>query len=189
MAFVGAGLGMGTAATAGVMEAKFTADGQAMKPENWRQWVYVGTALTPNALNDGKAALPEFHNTYMEPSAFAHWKKTGKFANGTQIVKELTLIRQKEKEDMNKDGSTGEVSGIGYFQGNFSGLELMVKDETRFPKEPGGWAFFSFGHTLPYTKTAKMFPTDSCNACHQASAETDYVFTQFYPVLKDAKPK
>ena len=185
----GAGLTINPLAAAEVNQAKFTSDGQAMMPTNWRQWVYVGTALTPNALNDGKAAFPEFHNTYMEPSAFAYWKKHGKFANGTQIAKELTLIRQKAKEDMNPDGSTAEVSGTGFFQGNFSGLELMVKDTKRFAKEPGGWAFFSFGHKLPYTRTAKKFPADACNACHQASAETDYVFTQFYPVLKDAKAK
>ncbi|MEM7427722.1 MAG: cytochrome P460 family protein, partial [Pseudomonadota bacterium] len=127
----------------GIAEAKFTADGQVMIPEDWRSWVYIGTPLTPNALNDGKAPFPEFHNVYIEPSAFAHWKKTGKFAEGTQIAKELVLVRQKDKDEMNDDGSTAEVSGIGYFQGEFAGLELTVKDNGRFAKEPGGWAYFS----------------------------------------------
>ncbi len=173
-----------------VVAAKFNADGAVSIPENWRQWIFIGTPLTPNALNDGKAPFPEFHNVYIEPSAFAHWKKTGKFANGTQIAKELVLVRQKDKDEMNKDGSTGEVSGVGYFQGEFSGLELTVKDTTRYPNEPGGWAYFSFGHnTPPYAKSAKAFPTDSCNACHEASAQDDFVFTQFYPVLRAAKPK
>jgi len=44
----------------------------------------------------------------------------------------------------------------------------------------GGWVYFSFGHkSPPYEKMAKAFPTDAYNACHEASAETDYVFTQF----------
>lgn len=172
----------------GVNEAKFMNDGEVAIPDNWREWVFVGAPLTPNALNEGKAPFPEFHNVYIEPSAFAHWKKTGKFANGTQIAKELVLIRKKDKDDMNADGSTAEVSGVGYFQGEFTGLELTVKDTKRFSNEPGGWAYFSFGHTLPYAKTAKAFPAEFCNACHETSAAGDFVFTQFYPVLTAAKP-
>lgn len=184
-----AGLSVTMAADEAVTAAKFTADGQAMIPENWRQWTYVGTPLTPNALNGGEAPFPEFHNVYIEPSAFAHWQKTGTFANGTQIVKELVLVRQKDADDMNADGSTGEVSGTGYFQGEFNGLELTVKDTKRYPDEPGGWAYFSFGHKAPpYEQTAKAFPTDSCNACHESSAADDFVFTQFYPILRAAKP-
>lgn len=176
------------AAAQGVNQANFTSDGQVKIPNDWRQWVFVGTPLTPNALNGGKAPFPEFHNVYIEPSAYAHWKKTGKFADGTQLAKELTSIRKKDKDDMNPDGSTAEVSGVGYFQGEFSGLELTVKDTKLFAKEPGGWAYFSFGHKLPYTTTAKAFPTKSCNACHAGAADDDFVFTQFYPVLRAAKP-
>jgi len=178
----------GSVAAQGVNEARFTSDGQVMIPEDWRQWVFVGTPLTPNALNDGKAPFPEFHNVYIEPSAYAHWQKTGEFANGTQIAKELVLIRQKDPDEMNAEGSTGEVSGVGYFQGEFTGLELTVKDTNRFADEPGGWAYFSFGHELPYAKTAAVFPAETCNACHEASAEDDWVFTQFYPVLRAEKP-
>ena len=116
------------AADDAVVAAKFAADGQVQIPKNWRQWIYVGTPLTPNALNNGKAAFPEFHNVYIEPSAYAYWQKTGKFANGTQIAKELVLVRQKDKDEMNDNGSTGEVSGVGYFQGEFQGLELTIKD-------------------------------------------------------------
>ena len=185
----GAGVLSASVAQDGINQAKFTTDGQVMIPADWRSWVYIGTPLTPNALNNGKAPFPEFHNVYIEPSAFAHWKKTGKFAEGTQIAKELVLVRQKDKDDMNEDGSTAEVSGVGYFQGEFAGLELTVKDNKRYAKEPGGWAYFSFGHkTPPYAKTAKAFPAESCNACHEASAADDFVFTQFYPVLRAAKP-
>jgi hypothetical protein len=184
-----AGFSITNAADDGITAANFATDGQVMIPNNWRQWIYIGTPLTPNALNDGEASFPEFHNVYIEPSAFAHWQKTGKFANGTQIAKELVLIRQKDKDDMNEDGSTGEVSGTGYFQGEFQGLELTIKDTERFADEPGGWVYYSFGHKpQPYEKTAKAFPSESCNACHEGNAADDFVFTQFYPVLRAAKP-
>jgi hypothetical protein len=41
--------------------------------------VFVGSPLTPNALNDGKANFPEFHNVYIEPSSYEIYKKTGEF--------------------------------------------------------------------------------------------------------------
>jgi hypothetical protein len=37
--------------------------------------------------------------------------------------------------------------------------------------------------------TAKAFPTADCNVCHQSNAKDDWVFTQFYPVLRAAKAK
>jgi hypothetical protein len=186
MAAVGASFAM----DAEVETATFTGDGAVQIPENWRQWVYIGSPLTPNALNDGAAPFPEYHNVYIEPSAFAHWQQTGTFADGTQIVKELVLIRQKDADEMNPDGSTAEVSGNGFFPGEFQGLELAYKSTERFPDEPGGWVYFSFGHTAPpYAETASAFPTESCNACHEVSADTDFVFTQFYPLLRATQPQ
>ncbi|MEO1251480.1 MAG: cytochrome P460 family protein [Pseudomonadota bacterium] len=172
---------------ADINRAKFTDDGAAKIPVNWRQWVYVGTPLTPNALNGGEAPFPEFHNVYVEPSAYAHFEKTGEWAEGTQIAKELVLVRESENGNQ-EDGSAFEVSGRGYFMGDFAGLELTVKDNDRFSDEPGGWAYFSFGHQPePYNKTAEAFPTEACNACHAASAAYDFTFTQFYPVLRAVK--
>jgi hypothetical protein len=37
--------------------------------------------------------------------------------------------------------------------------------------------------------SAKAQPTAACNACHQQSAAEDWVFSQFYPVLREAKKK
>ena len=171
-----------------VNEANFNEDNSVNAPENWREWVFVGTPLTPNVLNDGEAAFPEFHNVYIEPSAYEHFKNTGEWAEGTQFAKELVLIREGDDCDA-ENGSCFEVSGQGYFQGEFAGLELKVRDSERFPEEPGGWVYFSFGHQPePYAETATAFPTESCNACHEVNAETDFVFTQFYPVLRAANP-
>ena len=166
-----------------IARAEFTASGEAVQPVGYRQWVFVGAPLTPNALNGGEAPFPEFHNVYVEPSAFAHFVRTGEWAEGTQIVKELTTIRQNDNDP--DTGASAEVSGIGYQQGEFNGLELKVKDKARFPDMPGGWAYFSFGHhEPPYAATATAFPAETCNACHEAHAETDWVFTQFYPVIR-----
>ena len=174
-----------TTAAAEVKKPEFTASGAVVSPTDWRDWIYVGTPLTPNALNGGEASFPEFHNVYIEPSAWEHFKKTGEFANGTQIAKELVLVRESENGNDPATGASFEVSGQGYFQGEFAGLEISYKDTERFPDEPGGWVYYSFGHQPePYAKTAEAFPAEACNACHETSAAYDFVFTQFYPVIR-----
>ncbi len=156
--------------------AKFTSDGQLVRPQNYREWVFVGTPLTPNDMNNGHAPFPEFHNVYIDPDAWSHYKDTGNFPEGTMLVKELVSV-----------GSKQAVSGAGYFMGDFIGLEATIKSKERFPDEPGNWAYFSFGHEYPLAQTAKAFPSPACNACHAASAADDFVFTQYYPVLRAGK--
>ncbi len=154
----------------------YNSKGELQRPEGYREWVYVGTPLTPNDLNPPEAAFPEFHNVYIHPGDFAHYKATGDFPDGTIIIKELVLV-----------GAQQAVSGKGYFMGEFTGLEATVKDSKRFKDEPGHWAYFSFGHSYPLADTAAAFPTAACNACHDASAAQDFVFTQYYPVLRAAR--
>ncbi|MGY4340989.1 hypothetical protein [Bradyrhizobium sp. LM2.9] len=45
---------------------EYTASGDLILPTNFNEWVFVGSPLTPNALNGGKANFPEFHNVYIE---------------------------------------------------------------------------------------------------------------------------
>jgi hypothetical protein len=152
--------------------------GELTRPTGYREWVYVGTPLTPNELNNGKAAFPEFHNVYIDPDSWAHWKKTGVFRDGTILVKELISV-----------GAKVAVSGNGYFMGDFIGLEATIKSKKLFKDEPGNWAYFSFSTPDHKTLNPKStpFPTAACNACHAAAAGDDFVFTQYYPVLRGAK--
>ena len=153
-------------------------DGQLERPTGYREWVYVGSPVTPHDMNGGKAAFPEFHNVYIDPKSWAHWKKTGSFREDTILIKELVSV-----------GSKSAASGKGYFMGNFLGLEATIKSKKRYPNEPGNWAYYSFSSKDHKTlnKTAAKLPTASCNACHQASAAEDWVFTQHYPVLRAGK--
>lgn len=163
--------------TRAVGDARFDREGALVRPENYREWVHAGTPVTPNDMNGGKAAFPEFHNVYISPQAYAAYKATGEFPDGTVFVKELVSV-----------GSKQASSGKGYFMGEFLGLEAAVKDSKRFPDEPGHWAYFSFGKQPHLAPTAKLFPAASCNGCHEATAAEDWVFTQYYPVLRSAKP-
>ncbi len=157
----------------------FTMQGDELKrPTDYRSWVFVGTPLTPNDLNNGKAAFPEFHNVYIDPQSYDEYKATGKWREGTILVKELVSV-----------GGKAAASGNGYFMGEFIGLEATVKSAKLFPDEPGNWAYFSFTTppSEPLKSMAKPFATAMCNSCHAASAKDDFVFTQHYPVLRAAK--
>lgn len=155
-------------------------NGELERPTGYREWVYVGTPLTPNDMNDGKAAFPEFHSVYIDPRSWDHWKKTGTFPEGTIMIKEMASV-----------GSKSATSGNGYFMGEFAGLEASIKSKKLFPKEPGNWAYFSFSTANHRTlkKSEKPEATASCAACHTASAADDMVFTQYYPALRFAKGK
>jgi hypothetical protein len=157
---------------------QFTKDGELLQPKNYRAWVYVGAPLTPNDMNEGAAAFPEFHSVYIDPASYEHYQRTGQWREGTMFVKELISV-----------GSKQSPSGFGYFMGEFIGLEAMVKSRERFPNEPGNWSFYSFTslNKEPLKKQVGASLTAACNACHGASAREDHVFTQYYPVLRAAR--
>ncbi|KXF83572.1 cytochrome P460 [Enterovibrio coralii] len=175
LAFVGVGL---LAMKANAEEYFTIQDGELQRPTGYREWVYVGTPVTPNDMNNGKAAFPEHHNVYIDPESWAYWKDKGEFRDGTIIIKELVSV-----------GSKTAVSGNGYFQGEFIGLEATIKSKKHNPNEPGNWSYYSFSTPdhAALTDTAKAFAAAACNACHQAAAADDFVFTQYYPVLRAGK--
>src|ERR1700755_1431351 len=78
---------------------EYTASGDLILPKNFNEWVFVGSPLTPNALNSGKANFPEFHNVYIEPGSYEIYKKTGKFPEGTIFFKELQLTLPAENPE------------------------------------------------------------------------------------------
>ncbi len=171
---------IGLSGTVSATEYFTIKDGQLVRPTGYREWIYVGAPVTPNDMNDGKAPFPEFHNVYIDPESWAHWKNTGKFRDGTILIKELVSV-----------GSKSAASGNGYFMGEFLGLEATIKSQKQFPEEPGNWGYFSFSTPdhKSLTNVAKPMPTAACNACHSAAAADDFVFTQYYPILRAGKAK
>jgi hypothetical protein len=158
---------------------QYTAAGDLLLPKNFYEWIYVGSPLTPNALNDGHANFPEFHNVYMEPCSYEQYQKTNVFPEGTIFFKELQLTLGPAE---NPDGSQAEPSGRGFFPGKLNGADVTVKDSKRYAST-GGWGYYNFNHHEPKAPTATLKPKTECAYCHQASAKKDEVWTQFYPRL------
>jgi Cytochrome P460 len=170
---------------------EYTASGDLVLPKNFNEWVYVGSPLTPIALNGGKACpeppsdssgpctgFPEYHNVYIEPGSYEIFKQTHEFPEGTILFKELQLTLPGQ----NPDGSRTEPSGRGYFPGRLNGADVTVKDSKRYA-DTRGWGYYNFNHHEPKAPTAKVKALNECAYCHIASAKKDEVWTQFYPLL------
>jgi len=149
-------------------------------PAVFRKWVFLGAPTTPNGLNNGKANFPEFHHVYVEQKNFDEYIRTGTFPEGTMLVKELTRVLKPTFPD----GSRKEPSGRGFFNGEFNGIDLSIKDSKKYAKT-NGWGYFTFGHhPLPYAEWASEASPTECAGCHQTYvSNTDMTWLQFYPIL------
>ncbi|MYJ25540.1 MAG: cytochrome P460, partial [Holophagales bacterium] len=89
--------------------------------------------------------------------------------------------------DVFRPGSRESINQAGYFEKDFLGMEVAVKDSKRYPE---GWAYLSFrDRSGGLRESASAFPKERCYDCHAEHAATDNVFTQFYPVLQRGEIK
>ena len=118
-------------------------------------------------------------DTYVAPAAFDSFKKRGTWPDGTQIVKEISLIRTGKDCDKNTFVCSTTL-GSGIFQASYIGLGMMVKDSKRFPSAPGNWGYFAFrSNGSVYQSTTTVRPEQQCASCHmKLSSNTDYVFSK-----------
>jgi hypothetical protein len=159
---------------------KFNDADELMQPEGFRTWVCLGVPLTPDSLNNGAAGFPEYHNAYVELAAYQHYLEHGEWPEGTMMVKALQLTRAGRFDD----GSTTEASGRGYFPAIPNGLDVSVKDSSRF-RDTRSRGFFNFGrHAPPYAPVAEAAPKEAGAGCHMASVHEDMVFSDFYQQLQ-----
>ena len=85
-----------------------------------------------------------------------------------------------------RPGTNASINKRGMFQDQFVGVEVALKDESRFPEK---WAYFNFiGAGGKALSKAKPFAKDRCWTCHNEHGAVDNVFVQFYPVLREARP-
>lgn len=158
-AVVLAGAVLAQSSSHAIAEATSNDVGSLNAPTDYHRWVFIGSWLTPNALNDGKALFREFHNVYADPSAFDRFTKTVEWANGKQIAEGLAMVP--ESGNCAEEDVYFEVPGNGYFQGEFVELELTVKVLELFADEPDSWVYFDIEYDgEPHAKTAQVFRFD-----------------------------
>jgi hypothetical protein len=138
------------------------------RPRGYERWIAVGASL---GLGYSENASPHeaFHQVFIAPSAFDAFRETGCFPEGTMLALEIAAV-----------GSSVLPARTGRFADVREALEIAVKDR----RQPGGWAYYSFGDGT--RATAPPFKASDCASCHRTHAQTDNVFTQFYPRLRAA---
>lgn len=142
------------------------------KPEVFRQWLFVGSSVIPDDKNANKAIFPGIHHVYIDPDSYRSHQEKGVYPDGTIIVMENLLI-----------GTRESVGGFGYFTNGGQDILVSIKDRRVF--KGSGWGYYLFTDKEIKSGVAVSAPQDNrCSSCHQASAEDDEVFSQYYPELR-----
>lgn len=169
-----------SAETASMTVPRYDGSGAMIRPDGYRGWVFVGASLGLRYAEDGEPTGDEgpgtFHNVYIQPEAFERYAATGMFP-------EKTILAMETYETGTREPQAGLTSG--FFEAKWTGLSAAVKDKERFPE---GWGYVTFQRDGgPMREAAEPFAKQRCYDCHLEHGATDNVFTQFYPILRDAR--
>ena len=165
-----------TASAQTSIEPRYTSDGQLMRPENYREWIFLssGLGMTYGPAASANPNSPLFDNVFVTPTAYKAFQSTGTWPDKTMFVLEIRSA-----------ATEGSINKGGHFQTSLVVIEASVKDEARFR---GRWAFFDFGRDMK-TQVAALPRTERCYACHTDNGAVDNTFVQFYPTLLEVATK
>lgn len=145
--------------------------GNISLPKDFRMsMVHLGSWFVPESDASG------FHDVYTEKKSAELFRKTGKFPDGTTLVKELCASRA---------GNYTTGSGVTYATENLKQWFVMVKDtKGRFSNNPlwgdgWGWVLFKPNNRKNITTSYK----NDCLGCHILVKDKDWVYTEAYPTL------
>jgi cytochrome P460 len=141
----------------------YTSDGKLVLPANYRDWSFLTSGFGMNYSNGG-GSHPMFTNVYVAPEALQGFKATGKWPDKSMFIVEIY-----------SPASQGSINKSGYYQDQFHGLDVEVKDSSR----PNEWSYYNFD---PGEKQAAAMG-GGCNKCHSEHAAVEHTFVQFYPTL------
>jgi hypothetical protein len=162
----------------------FNERGEAALPKGYRSWVHAYTAwesITTTILDGTVTKTPEFHSVYVEPNTYRTFMETGKWPEGSLMVKEFSSA---SIDPNNCDGPPAYPCKFGsstvIFPQGHMGMGVMLKDSKRYPSEPGGWVYFSYGHRAPsYEPFSPVRDRAQCAQCHidHVGPKDDYVWS------------
>jgi hypothetical protein len=156
-----------TAAQLEDAQPRFTDDGKLVRPTNYRKWVYVSSGYGMS-YSQSPSGMQMFTNVFVTPAAYDYFAANGKWPDKTMFV--LEVYGSTSRGSINKHGS---------YQTDLTGLDVEVKDESRFPDK---WAYFNFGGATK-AASADTPGKNDCWKCHEQNAAVEHSFVQFYPEL------
>src|SRR4030095_6129064 len=144
--------------------------GNIRNPPDYRdRYQALGTYMVLNPKGN------EMHATYASPGAAENYRKTGKFADGTVLVKEVFGTDHAQMTMGDANGASGTKVWF-----------VMIKDEKgRYSSSPlwgDGWGWALYNSAAPDKQVATDY-NKNCHGCHIPARGTDWVYVQGYPVL------
>jgi len=155
----------------------FTSDGKLVRPPDYSKWVFLssgyGMSYSQSASDNPDHLM--FTNVFVPPADYDYFLAHGAWPDKTMFVLEEYGSQSK-----------GSINQHGHFQTELMGLDVEVKDASRFPDK---WAYFGFDATQQ--SSAAVSPgKNECWKCHDQNAAVEHTFVQFYPaILSVAKEK
>lgn len=155
--------------------ARFSPDGQLLKPADLKQWVFLGASLGMgyNQTSFNPASPGQFQVVLMEPNAYRYFMEHGKYAPGSMFL--LSFYNADSRRSINQ---------VGYVQADLTTFEIHLIDARKAPEE--GRAFYVFGGQA--TQSRALPKGSDCVRCHAGHGAFDGTFAQFYPTIRDHIP-
>jgi hypothetical protein len=145
--------------------------GNIRKPSDYRDHYQALGTYAVVELN----GATDMHYTYASPGAAEYYRKTGTFADGTVLVKEVFGTDHAQM-----------TTGDAHWASGTKVWFVMIKDQKgRYPGNPlwgDGWGWALFKSDAPDKQVATDYKKD-CLGCHIPARTTDWVYVQGYPVL------
>lgn len=145
-------------------------NGNIHKPANVRdtyQSLGAYTVLDPKG--------NQMHMTYASPGTAEAYRKTGKFPDGTVLVKEVFGTDHAQM-----------TTGDAYWASGTKVWFVLIKDSKgRFSNNPlwgDGWGWALFKSDAPDKQVATNYKKD-CLGCHIPARSNDWIYVHGYPVL------
>lgn len=158
------------------IETAAKADGTIALPDvNFRRdWTSLGSFVVNGSDGEGAEGI---HVVYTQPGVANAYAETGKFPDGTILIKELLTAKT-------EDLTTGTISYADAVEGWF----IMIKDtKGRFPNNPlwgDGWGWGFFEAADPANLITMDYKSE-CRACHVPAKSTDWIYVRGYPALNN----
>ena len=144
--------------------------GNIRKPSDFRErYQAIGTYMVLNPNGN------QMHVTYASPGTAEIYRNTGKFPDGTVLVKEVFGTDHAQL-----------TTGDAHWASGTKVWFVMIKDEKgRFSDNPlwgDGWGWALFKSDAPDKQVATDYKKD-CLGCHIPARGTDWVYVHGYPAL------
>jgi len=151
----------------------YSNDGKLVRPDDYREWVYLTSGLGMTYGPAGTGRAPMFDNVFVTRESYRQFMQTGTWPEKTMFI--LEIRGAETNVSINNGGQT---------QGGIVALEAEVKDRSRFPET--GWGYFNFGGAPNLQGAVAALPTSAtCYSCHRQNTAVENTFVQFYPTLME----